>query len=163
MRRVERSKSRDARRPPASRLVAGPAAVAPAWAGCAPGRPEPRPLAVLQASPESGAAGVFLNERVQIDVSRPLDPASLHARSARVVDSFGRPARGQWTVQGARLTFTPDPVLSAALDDGGYRPGETYRVELAGFPRPDGLRAADGAPLERSAAWQFRVVHPDDG
>lgn len=152
----------------ASRAVRprGPLAIGPlliAWAvGCAPDRSAPTPLRLLQASPEPGAKGVFLNERIVVDLSRGVDPASLHARSTRVLDALGRPARGQWSVQGARLTFTPDPVLSSALDDGGYRPGETYRVELAGFPRPDGLRASDGAPLERGAAWEFRVVHPDD-
>jgi hypothetical protein len=163
MRPVQRSWTSNALRPRAARLAPWPAALALVAAACAPGHPQPRPLRLLQASPEPGASGVFLNERILLDFSAPLDPASLHARSARVVDALGRAARGQWTVQGARLTFTPDPVLSAALDDGGYRPGETYRVELAGFPRPDGLRAGDGAPLERGAAWEFRVVHPDDG
>ncbi|HVS17482.1 MAG TPA: Ig-like domain-containing protein [Planctomycetota bacterium] len=137
--------------------MAGALALAGAIA-CSPPSPEPIPLRLLQASPEAGASGVFLNERVVLDFSRPLDPASLHTRSARVVDSQGRFARGQWTVQGARLTFTPDPVLSSTLDDGGYRPGERYRVELAGFPRPDGLRSSDGSPLERGHAWEFAVV-----
>lgn len=130
---------------------------------CAPAAPEPVPLRLLQASPEAGASGVFLNERVVLDFSRPLDPASLHARSARVVDGAGRLALGRWSVQGARLTFTPDPVLSPTLDDGGYRPGERYRVELAGFPRPDGLRSTDGAPLERGCQWEFAVVENGAG
>lgn len=161
---MQRTRASIAGRPWAGRLGLGLAAVAAAGAlACSPSPLEPQPLRLLLASPESGAAGVFLNERIQLDFSRPLDPASLHGRSARVIDSQGRPARGLWTVHGARLSFTPDPVLSAALDDGGYRPGETYRVELAGFPRPDGLRASDGAPLERSAAWEFQVVHSEDG
>ena len=140
----------------AARIAAGFALLGAA--ACAPTPGPPAPLRLLLASPEAGASGVFLNERVVLDFSMPLDPASLHARSARVLDAAGRPAGGHWSVQGSRLTFTPDPVLSPELDDGGYRPGERYRVELAGFPRPDGLRSTGGAPLGRSAAWEFEVV-----
>jgi hypothetical protein len=125
---------------------------------CGPPTAAPQVLQVLQASPADGDSGVFLNERVEIYFSRPLDPASLHARSARILDRLGRSARGYWEVEGQRLSFTPDPVLSPELDDGGYLPGESYTVELAGFPRPDGLRALAGEPLARSARWQFRVV-----
>jgi hypothetical protein len=61
-------------------------------------------------------------------------------------------------VAGRALVFTPDPVLAFDLSDGGYQPGATYAAELAGFPRPEGLRSKAGAPLEHSVRYDFTVV-----
>jgi hypothetical protein len=76
----------------------------------------------------------------------------------RVVSSKGREARGRLAVDGDRIVFTPAPVLAHDLSDGGYLPGTTYFVELAGFPRPDGLRGASGVALQRNLRWEFRTV-----
>ncbi len=149
-----------------ARTPRGPGGCLLALAGCAP-HPEPaRVLELLQATPEAGATGVFLNERVQLYFSERIDPSSVHARSARVLlsgDSTSRDAaaRGTWQVAGERLTFTPAPVLAHDLSDGGWRPGERHRVELVGFPRPEGLRSESGAPLLRSVRWEFEVVAVD--
>ncbi len=137
-------------------------------AACAP-ELDPAPvLELLQATPEAGATGVFLNERLQLDFSERIDPTSVHARSARVLpvgngSARAAAARGRWEVAGRRLTFTPAAVLARDLSDGGYRPGQRYRVELAGFPRPEGLRGESGAPLARSVRWEFQVVDVTDG
>lgn len=129
-----------------------------ALGACGGAAPQPRTLALVQATPEAGATGVYLNEQVLLFFSERLDPASVHARSARVVAADGTPARGDWEVQGRRLAFLPAPVLAPDLSDGGYRPGQRYTVELAGFPRPDGLRGESGAPLARSVRLEFEVV-----
>lgn len=129
--------------------------------GCGDAAPEPSRLRLRQVTPEPGASGVFLNEAVELYFSQDVDVASVHGQSARVVGASGAPARGRWEVDGRRLRFTPDPVLAADLSDGGYALGATYRVELAGFPWPDGLRATSGAPLEQSLSWEFQTVLRD--
>jgi len=130
--------------------------------GCAGEPPDPRVLRLRQATPEPGATGVYLNEPVELFFSNDIDPASVHAQSARILALDDAPARGRWELSGRRLTFTPDPVLAADLSDGGYQPGQTYRVELSGFPRPDGLRGLGGQPLPRTMRWEFRVVSAED-
>ena len=127
-------------------------------ASCSGAGREPVVLELLQARPEPGATGVFLNEELELYFSEEIDLASVHAQSARIATQAGDPARGHWQVAGRRLRFTPEPVLASDLSDGGYRPGRTYLVELSGFPRPDGLRGVSGAPLARSIRWEFRVV-----
>ena len=120
---------------------------------------EPRTLRVLQVRP-ADATGVFLNEPVVFHFSEPLDPTSVTEHSVRIRarDAGRTPARGRLRVTGRTLLFTPEPVLAFDLDDGGYLPDTTYEVELAGFPRPDGLRGRSGAPLERSLSWEFKTV-----
>lgn len=133
------------------------AAVAIAAAGCER-RSERRPsLTLTQVRPENHA-GVFLNERIQLHFSEPLDPTSVHRRSVRITSTDGVPARGELYVAEERLTFVPEPVLAFDLSDGGYLPGTTYRVDLAGFPEVDGLRGRSGATLERNLRWEFRTV-----
>ena len=133
------------------------AAVAVAASGCER-RSERRPsLTLTQVRPENHA-GVFLNERIQLHFSEPLDPTSVHRRSVRITSTDGVPARGELYVAEERLTFVPEPVLAFDLSDGGYLPGTTYRVDLAGFPEVDGLRGRSGATLERNLRWEFRTV-----
>ena len=128
-------------------------------AACGSRAEEPRALRLLQARP-ADTGGVFLNERLVFHFSEPLDPTSVTGHSVRI-RSLGPdsvPARGHLRVSGRTLQFVPDAVLAFELDDGGYLPDTSYEVELAGFPRPDGLRGRSGAPLERSISWDFRTV-----
>ena len=148
---VRRSRDRSA--------LAGLLALASACGGTTP---TPHTLRLRQATPEPGATGVFLNEPVELFFSEEIDAASVQAQSARIVGPSGALARGRWEVDGRRLRFTPDPVLAADLSDGGYAPGATYRVELAGFPWPDGLRGTSGAPLASTERWSFRTVEPGE-
>ena len=53
------------------------------------------------------------------------------------------------------MTYSPDPPLQPSLDDGSFQPGATYQLHIAGNPRPDGVRSADGARLGSS----MLVVH----
>lgn len=102
--------------------------------------------------------GVYLNERLVLHFSEPLDPDSVHTRSVRVVADDGSVARGRWIVNADRLEFVPAPVLARDRSDGGYRPGAEHSIELAGFPRVDGLRGESGSLLPESLRWTFRTV-----
>ncbi len=103
-------------------------------------------------------AEVFLNERIVLHFSEPLEPSSVHPSSVRIRDGEGREARGRWHVVADRLEFTPDPVLAADLSDGGFRPGGVYTVQLVGFPAPDGVRGRSGAPLAANRSLDLRVA-----
>jgi len=122
-----------------------------------PSAPEEHWLEIDQVRPEKNV-GVFLNERIQLHFSEPLDPTSVNLRSVRIRSGLDVIARGEWQVEEDNLIFVPAPVLAFDLSDGGYQPGQTYFVELAGFPRPDGLRGRSGAPLEHNARWEFHAV-----
>jgi hypothetical protein len=118
---------------------------------------ERRWLALVQVRPQNHV-GVFLNEKLQLDFSEALDPTSVDRQSVRVTADDGVPARGELRVDEDRLVFVPDPVLAFDLSDGGYRPGRTYYVDLAGFPLVNGLRGRSGAPLARNLRLEFRTV-----
>jgi hypothetical protein len=125
---------------------------------CAPPSAEPLHwLELTQARPIERAE-VFLNERLVLHFSEPLDPSSVHSSSVRIRDEDGREARGRWHVVADRLEFTPDPVLAPDLSDGGFRPAGVYTVQLVGFPAPDGLRGRSGAPLAANRSLDLRVA-----
>ncbi len=104
------------------------------------------------------AGAVFLNEAIVFHFSEDLDRSSVTPSSVSITGPRGERARGALEVSGGRVSFVPAPVLSPDLDDGGFRPGRTYRAVLAGFPRPDGLRGESGAPLDRTLVWTFRTA-----
>ncbi len=102
--------------------------------------------------------GVFLNEELVFHFSGEIDRSSVTRESVSIATADGRPARGTLHVEGARVRFVPAPVLARDLADGGYLPGTEYLVEIAGFPRPDGLRGLQGEPLRAPYRWSFRTV-----
>lgn len=118
----------------------------------------------LSAFRQDGDRNVYLNEPLVLDFSEELDPLSItesrngESGSLRVLDPHGVPVPGTLSVNGRQILFQPRLPLLADLSDGGFRPGTEYRVLLAGFPRPDGLRSQAGAPLERSLALGFRTA-----
>lgn len=122
-----------------------------------PAEPKPDALVLRLTRPENADA-VRLNEDLVFHFSAEVDRASVTHDCVRITDETGRPARGRLVVEGQRVRFVPATVLAPDLSDGGYVPGARYRVEIAGFPRPDGLRSVDGAPLAATVRWSFRVV-----
>ncbi|MCE9593357.1 MAG: Ig-like domain-containing protein [Planctomycetes bacterium] len=143
---------------------AGSLSGALAWValcGCSTRADEARVLELAQIRPRN-AAGVYLNEALVFHFDADVDPASVHRRSVRIASVDGHSPRGELRVDGDEIRFLPAPVLSPALDDGGYLPDTEYTVRLAGFPFPDGLRSAAGAPLARSIEWRFRTVTVTD-
>ncbi|QDU68783.1 hypothetical protein [Engelhardtia mirabilis] len=133
-------------------VVAGPLLLV---CGCDRSGQEPRSLRV-ELFRQAGQSGVFLNEVLTVHLSAPLDPASVNRSSARVVDDRGRPVTGRFEVDAERLRFHPRPPLEPELSDGSFEPGQRYRIELAGFPRPDGIRGRSGEPL--AATWWAEFV-----
>ena len=128
----------------------------------------PKPSAAqdlrLSAFRQDGDRNVYLNEPLVLDFSEDLDPLSItesrdgESGSLRVLDPNGLPVPGTLSVNARQILFQPRLPLLPDLSDGGFRPGSEYRVLLAGFPRPDGLRSLQGAPLERSLALGFRTA-----
>jgi hypothetical protein len=105
---------------------------------------------------------VYLNEPLVFHFSAELERASVNDVSVQIATRDGRPARGERIVEGKQLRFEPDPVRQPDLSDGGYLPGTTYVVRLAGFPRPEGLRDVHGVPLAASLELEFRTVPVTD-
>lgn len=128
-----------------------------AMTACAPPAPKPATLELMSFR-QAGVDGVLLNESLLWLFDRELDRMSVTRESVRIEDSDGVPARGRLWVEGRRLQFLPELPRAPGLGDGSFRPGAVYQVALAGFPRPDALRARDGAPLSRSASSSFRVA-----
>ncbi len=104
---------------------------------------------------------VFLNEDLIFHFSAEVDPASVNAESVVVQARGGERAQGRLRVEGRKIIFRPDAPRARDLSDGGYRPGTTYDVRLIGFPRPDGIRGVDGAPLARTFSDSFTTVALD--
>ncbi|MBK7643522.1 MAG: hypothetical protein IPJ19_10835 [Planctomycetes bacterium] len=105
--------------------------------------------------------GVFLNEALTFHFDAEVDPLSVGRDTLSIQTRAGERAHGSLRVEGQRVVFRPDVPHAADLSDGGYRPGAEYIVTLAGFPRPDGLRGSDGAPLARTQHLRFTTVALD--
>lgn len=125
-------------------------------AACRPAPEGPRVLRLIRHT--AGAQGFRLNEPIQFFFSAPLEVNSITGHSARIERSDGELAEGTWVVNGRSLRFEPRPATLPDLSDSGFQPGNRYGVVLVGFPEPDGLRARDGAPLERSFRTSIETV-----
>lgn len=107
---------------------------------------------------QAGDRGVRINEELVFHFSADLDRTSITSDSVRIFDSKGRPAAGEFFVRRSTLEFRPDLPRRADLADGGLLPSESYTVELAGFPRPDGVRGRRGEVLSSTLRLPFHTV-----
>jgi hypothetical protein len=121
---------------------------------------EPRTLRLVRKDPGHNQ-GVFLNEPLSFHFSAEVDPLSVGRESIVIETAKGERARGELEVEGRKVVFRPDVPHAQDLSDGGYRPGVEYLVRIAGFPRPDGIRAATGEPLAQTERWSFTTVALD--
>lgn len=119
------------------------------------------PLELRLALPRS-TDGVLLNEDLVFFFSAELDRASVTGESVRIEASDGTAARGDLSVDGNALRFTPAPVLARDRRDGGYRPATEYTVSIRGFPAVDGLRSTSGTMLARPLRRTFATVSLED-
>ncbi len=132
--------------------------------GCTPAEPDGGRLALESAFPAAGGQPLLLNDAIRLTFSEPVDPTSVTRESARIVNRrTGVEAQGEWLVDGRLVRFQPSGVRNAALSDGGFRPGQTYRLTLTGFPFLGAIRSTGGASLERSAALDYLVVSVEGG
>ena len=113
---------------------------------------------VLSTQPANNGQ-LFLNESIAIDFSGPVDlsSADLNSVSFQVFNLAGTPLveqpQGTFSVtntpgddvSGRRLLFSPRFPTSDTFDDGGFRPGRQYLVQL-----PTGSTSLRDAPSGRS-------------
>ncbi|MBK9388437.1 MAG: hypothetical protein IPN34_26760 [Planctomycetes bacterium] len=114
---------------------------------------------------QAGRDSLHLNTELWLRFSAPVDPGTLRPETIRIARlEAGEPSSaivaGRYRLigRGNVIAFVPDVPLRPDLEDGGLRPDSTYRVRIAGYPRPDGLRALGGELLAESAVFEFRTV-----
>ena len=128
---------------------------------------------VLRTTPANNGI-VFLNDSLAIDLSMPVDPTSadFNAMSFAAFDLKGtqlvEPMAGTFHVTtapgdespGRRLEFVPKFPSSDTFDDGGFKPGRRYVVNLVkGDHRVGvGLMNTRGKGLEIAHSFQFQTV-----
>lgn len=136
-----------------------------AAAACGDGLPARLPFRVRQVVPGStdSAATLFLNQEVVVYLSDAVDPMSVKGEAVRILDERGQPVKGTLRTGTHSVIFAPDPPLRAALDDGTFLPSARYRLEVAGFPRANALRALDGRVLEKTVVRDLLTVAADGG
>lgn len=138
-----------------------------ALAGASCWRQPPKVAAfdVVRTSPAlgEGATPLLLNDTVTVYFSGPLNPVSVTNDTVAVLDERGHQVPGKLRVGPNWVTFEPLPPLAADLMDGSFQPGCSYRLQIAGYPRPDALRAADGRRLENAHAYDLRTVPCEAG
>jgi hypothetical protein len=128
-------------------------------AGCLPSAPDDVALQLEAVSPEAGGPLLLLNDSIRLTFNKAVDPTSVTRDSARLVcEATGLEAQGDWEVDGRLVRFRPAGVRNAALSDGGFIPGQEYRLTLVGFPFLGAVRSVGGAALDRSTAFDYRVV-----
>ncbi len=155
-------------------------AVLSALAGCSGGGSETGALktggdfVVLQTEPLNNGQ-LFLNDPIRIDFSNKVDLSTvdLTTFSFQVFDQIGNPVSepvaGNFQLAtspgdadpGRRLLFVPRFPTNDTFDNGGFRPGRTYLVQLVGGSAVNGtvVRDQGGKPLER--AFSFRCATAD--
>ncbi len=117
---------------------------------------------------------LFLNEPIRIDFSSNVDlsSADLNTVSFQVLDQNGNPLAEQPTGRfaldrspadtavGRRLLFIPRFPTNNTYDNGGFRPGRTYLVQLIGGDRINQtvLRATNGKALAVPLTFRFATA-----
>lgn len=135
-------------------------------ASCSRTNAKPEEFAVVrdslssQGGVEAGPTrSVFLNEEIRIGFDGPVDPLSVTPDTVRVRDlGDGQLVRGRLSVSVRALTFAPLPPCSPNCDDGSFKPGRSYRIEVVGFPSTNGVRSNTGRLLRRSFTREFTTV-----
>lgn len=128
---------------------------------------------VLRTEPSNNGK-LFLNEPIRIDFSNPisLDTANLNTISFAVFDLDGKALTEQPTGEfrltaspgdaapGRRLEFVPRFPSNDTYDNGGFRPGRRYLVQLIGGDRRLGnvLKDNGGKGLAQAVSFQFSTA-----
>ena len=120
----------------------------------------PTAFEVLRTSPNLGSDSepILLNDSITIYFSDTLQALSVTPDSVSLVDEEDRPVRGSLRVGSNWAAFQPEPPLTRELTDGSLRPGGSYRLFVAGYPRHDAVRASDGRRLAAAVAFHVRVA-----
>ncbi|MEC9047368.1 MAG: Ig-like domain-containing protein [Planctomycetota bacterium] len=133
-----------------------------AWGlgGCWQQAREQAPLVVLRTSPALGdpAAPVLLNDAITVYFSDELRGLSITPDSVTLLDELGHAVPGRLETGSNWVSFVPAPPLSPSLEDGSFRPGGRYRLQLAGQPRPDSIRSSAGQLLDAAVTYDVYVA-----
>lgn len=129
---------------------------------------------IFTASEPTDGATIYLNDPIAIDFTETVDieSANLLTVSFSVLDELGRPntefvtgnfelgTRPGDSEPGRRLLFVPRYPSDNALQNGGFRSGAEYRVQLVGGKRQNGtvLRSLSSRGLEEPATFGFSTV-----
>lgn len=145
---------------PALPLAAVALLAAAPLGGCWQQADEGRPLVVDRTSPALGdpQQPVLLNDALTVYFSGDLRKMTVTEDSVTLLDEQGHNVPGTLEVGSNWVSFQPDPPLGADLTDGSFRPGARYRLQLAGQPRPDSIRAADGRWLDAAVTFDVFVA-----
>jgi hypothetical protein len=108
---------------------------------------------------------LWLNSRLAVHFSADVDPRTISADTVRVVKVT--PSGPQRVPMDRRLVgrrvveLHPKWPITAALTDGSLVPGQLYRLEVVGFPRPQAVASHAGVPLGATFQRYFRTVDRD--
>ena len=124
---------------------------------------------LVRTDPVNGQS-IYLNDPLKLDFSEPIDvdSATLTTVSFQAIDALGNPvtdlvtgrflrdrAIGDMEV-GRRLLFVPTFATNNTFDNGGFRAGRSYVVQLVGGTTSTTvLRSTNGRKLETPATFQF--------
>ncbi|MFM1873876.1 MAG: hypothetical protein RL398_3298, partial [Planctomycetota bacterium] len=127
-------------------------------------RSPPPEFRVASTSPILGehADPLLLNDSITVHFAVPIAGLSVTEESFAVLDRDGRRVPGTLRTGSHWVSFVPDPPLSPTLGDGSFAPGEQYELRIAGMPRPDAVRAADGRRLAEAVSLPFRAAARDE-
>lgn len=126
--------------------------------------PAAPPLRVDHTSPalDDPARPLLLNDAITVYFSDRIQPLSVTSASVSLLDEAGHQVPGTLRAGANYVSFQPNPPLSADLSDGSYRPGARYQLLIAGYPRPDAVRAADGRWLDAVTSHDVFVADLSD-
>lgn len=124
----------------------------------------PPEFRIASTSPALGeqAAPLLLNDSITVHFAAPIAGLSVTEESFAVLDRDGRRVPGTLRTGSHWVSFVPEPPLSPTLGDGSFAPGERYELRIAGMPRPDAVRAADGRRLAAAVSLPFRAAARDE-
>ncbi|MCA8974656.1 MAG: Ig-like domain-containing protein [Planctomycetes bacterium] len=120
----------------------------------------PSPFQVVRVSPDvaAGDEPLLLNDSITVYFSAPLDPISVTDVSVAITDADKHAVPGTLKSGSNWVSFSPEPPLRPDLEDGSFLAGETYRLVIYGYPRADGVRAADGRLLADTYPYELRMA-----
>jgi hypothetical protein len=142
------------------RLIAAVAALL--WvAACSDRRSPPTQFAVARVRPAAGSP-VFLNQRLTVYFTEPVDALSVTPDTVRVVAADGHTVAMERLEVGSQVvTLHPRPPLTPALTDGSFVPGQDYTLEVAGYPQVNAVRSRSGRFLARGLRVPLPAVGSD--
>lgn len=114
-----------------------------AMIAAASGAASAAPPVVTKIYPLSQRIDVPANTVVSVDFNQAIDPATVDGVSFRVYGRWSGPASGTTSVDGARITFTPDDPFFA---------GEWITVNVS-----RAVETLAGEPLAKGYAWNFWI------